>query len=166
MTIFEKLIANLEELTKNYRQLLNCVRKEKDLLIKTDLNALDENTVEKENLVYKIKALDALRINYAIEMAASVGLDTQNVRLLDIAQKLNGEKSDRLRSLHGVLDLIIRRLSELNKENEKYAQSALQTVQSAMGSFKDALMGQKTYQSKGQYQQGHDRSGHLVRREA
>ena len=35
--IFDKLVKNLEDLTKQYRLLLDCVRKEKDLLIQSTL---------------------------------------------------------------------------------------------------------------------------------
>jgi hypothetical protein len=35
-----------------------------------------------------------------------------------------------------------------------------------LDSLKDTFMGQKTYQNKGKYQQGADRSGHLVSKEA
>ena len=38
--LFEKLVNNLEEMTKHYRTLLDSVRKEKELLIKTDIEKL------------------------------------------------------------------------------------------------------------------------------
>ena len=49
----------------------------------------------------------------------------------------------------------------LNKQ-----ESALKNIDTAMNGFKDTLMGQKTYQNKGKYQQGPDKSGHLVSKEA
>lgn len=163
---YEKLVHNLEDLTKNYRQLLDCVRKEKDLLIATDLTKLNENTLLKEQLLFKIKAIDGLRINYATEMANTLAMESSGVRLLELAQKVGGVKADRLRTLHSTLELIIKRLSDLNASNAQYAQSALKTVGSAMDSLKENLMGQKTYQNKGKYQQGHDKYGHLVSKEA
>lgn len=166
MGIVEKLISNLEDLTKNYRQLLDCVRKEKELLIAANVDALNENNLVKEQLIYKIKSIDGLRVNYATELAISLGMETHQIRLLEMAQKMSGEPANRLRSLHAVLELIIKRLSELNKENANYAQSALNNVHNAMESFKDSLMGQKTYQHKGKYQKGTETSGHLVSKEA
>jgi len=163
---FEKLTHNLEDLTKNYRLLLDCVRKEKDLLIATDITKLTENTLLKEQLLFKIKAIDGLRVNYATEMANALVMESNGVRLLELAQKVGGAKADRLRTLHSTLELIIKRLSELNASNAQYAQSALKTVGSAMDSLKENLMGQKTYQQKGKYQQGPEKSGHLVSKEA
>ncbi len=163
---FEKLVIHLDELTKNYRQLLDCVRKEKDLLILTDVEKLNENNLLKEQLLFKIKSMDGLRVNYATELSAALGLDTQKIRLLEIAQKIGGPSADQLRVFHSALEMIIKRLTELNQSNAKYAESALKTVNSAMNSFKDTLMGQKSYQNKGKYQQGYDKSGHLVSKKA
>lgn len=163
---FEKLSTHLDELTKQYRLLLDVVRKEKDLLILADIEKLNENNLNKEQLLFKIKSLDGLRLNYATELAMALGLDTQKIRLLEMAQKIGGPRADKLRTFHSALEMIIKRLTELNQSNAQYAESALKTVNNAMSSFKETLMGQKTYQNKGKYQQGHETSGHLVRKEA
>lgn len=164
--IYENLVTNLDELVKQYRLLLDCVRKEKDLLISTDLEKINENTALKEQIIFKIRSLDGLRVNYATELANLLGADSENVRLLELAQKMGGAQGDKLRLFHSTLELIIKRLSDLNAENSKYAESALKNIDTAMNGFKDTLMGQKTYQNKGKYQQGPDKSGHLVSKEA
>ncbi len=165
--LFEKLVNNLEDLTKLYRTLLDAVRKEKELLIKTDIEKLNENNLLKEQTLFKIRSLDGLRLNYATELAQVVGADHKEPRLIDIAQKIGGTESDRLRSIHSTLELISKRLIEINKENALYAESALKNVGAAMQNIKDTFMGnQKTYQKKGTYQQGYDKAGHLVSKEA
>jgi len=165
--LFEKLVGNLEEMTKHYRTLLDSVRKEKELLITTDIEKLNDNNILKEQTLYKIRSLDGLRFNYASELAQVVGADHREPRLLEIAQKIGGAEADRLRNFHSALELITKRLVELNKENATYAESALQTVHAAMDNIKDTFMGnQKTYKKKGTMQQGADKAGHLVRREA
>ncbi len=164
--IFEKLVKNLEDITKQYRSLLDCVRKEKDILISANIEKLNENNSLKEQLLAKIKSLDSLRVNYAAELAANVGADTAQPRLLEIAQRLGGLEADRLRMIHSTLEIITNRLVQINRDNAQYAESALKTVGSAMDNLKETLMGQKTYQKKGAYQQGPDKSGHFVSKEA
>lgn len=165
--LFDKLVNNLEDLTKQYRNLLDCVRKEKEFLIKTDIENLTENNTLKEQILLKIKSLDALRANYATELAQVIGADHREPRLLDIAQKIGGASGDRLRTIHSTLEILTKRLVDLNKDNAIYAESALKNVNAAMDNIRDTLMGsQKTYQKKGQYQSGFDKAGHLVRREA
>lgn len=162
---FQRLVANLEEMTKLYRQLLDLVRKEKQLLIDADMTKLQENNEIKENLLFKIKSIDGLRMRYAAELASLVGADHENPRLLDIAKNLGGAEGDRLRVIHSALDLLIKRLSELNKDNEAVAQSALKNLNGALGNIKDTLSGKKTYGAKGQVQRGPEQSGHFVSKE-
>ncbi|WP_374001219.1 flagellar protein FlgN [Bdellovibrio bacteriovorus] len=125
---FHKLESNLEELTKIYRSLLDIVRKEKEILLKADRDALDESNKLKEELLFKLRAQDSLRSRYAMELATLVGADTENPRLLELAQKLAGTPAaDRLRTQHAALDILIKRITEINKENEEYTKSALYT---------------------------------------
>ncbi len=163
---FEILAKNLEEMTKQYRSLLACVRNEKYLLIQSDVTKLNESNVLKEEILSNIKNLEAQRIIYAGELAQSVGIDPHEPRLLDIAKTIGGVEGVKLRTIHSSLDLLTKQLIEINKDNAIYAESALSIVNSAMDNIKESLMGQKTYQKKGSYQQGFDKSGHLVSKEA
>ena len=163
---FEKLVKNLEELTKNYRMLLELVRSERDLLKDSNVTKLNELNQNKENFIQTVKSLDALRMTYATDLAQAVGADPAQPRLLEIAQKLGGADGDRLRNIHAALELLLKRLFEINRSNAKAAESSLNNVNNTLDSFKENLMGQKTYQNKGQYQTGPEKSGHLVSREA
>ncbi|MBK9324069.1 MAG: flagellar protein FlgN [Bdellovibrionaceae bacterium] len=162
---YQRLVVNLEELTTLYRHLLDLVRKEKQLLIDADMETLQENNQNKENLLFKVKATDGLRARYAAELATLVHADSEAPRLLDIAKNLGGAEGERLRVIHSALDLLIRRLSTLNKENEDVAQSALKNLGGALNNIKDTLSGKKTYGGKGQVQRGPEQAGHFVSKE-
>lgn len=162
----QNLLTNLEDLAKLYRRLLDVVRKERDLLVSADLAALDLNNQEKEQLIGKTKLADLLRLKLAAEAAAAVGADSASPRLLEIAAKTTGPEADRLRSLHGALETLITRVSELNRDNETYARKALDTLNGAMNDIKDSLSGKKTYGGKGHYKQGPQVSGNFVSKEA
>jgi len=165
--IYQKLEANLDDLTKSYRSLLEIVRKEKEILVQADRDALEENNRIKEDLLFKLRSHDSLRARYATELATLVGADHENPRLLEIAQKMGpGVPSDRLRIQHATLDLLIRRITEINKDNEEFAQSALKNLGGALNEIKDTLSGKKTYGGKGQYKAGPEKSGHFVSKEA
>jgi hypothetical protein len=164
---YQKLILNLEDLTKLYRQLLEIVRKEKELLIAADIEKLAENNKEKENLLYKIRSQDSARERYAKEFAQVIGGDVTNPRLLDFAKILTGTGAEkRIRTIHSMLEMIVSRVQALNKENEEYAQSALSALNGAMGNVKDTLAGKKTYARKGKMEYGPDRAGNFVKKEA
>ncbi len=163
---FEKLIGNLEEITKQYRLLLDCVRKEKEYLIQSNNEKLNESNALKEQILSKIKTVENARLDSASDLAQILGADHEAPRLLELAQKIGGAEADRLRSIHSTLELLIKRLVDINRDNAVYAESALNIVNSAMDNIKESLMGQKTYQKKGKYEQGYDKSGHLVSKEA
>lgn len=163
---YQKLLVNLEEMTKVYRQLLEIVRKEKEFLLAADMTSLDENNGAKAQLLNKTRALDSLRVRYAQELAGLVGADTSVPRLLEIAQKLGGEPAEKLRGLHSVLEMVINRIVALNKENEEFAKSALRAVNGAFGEIKESLGGKGVYERKGTYKSGPETSGHFVKREA
>lgn len=163
---YENLVRNLEEITRQYRMLLDCVRKEKECLIRTDIEKLNEINLQKEQLLLHTRELDSERILLAAELARHVGANAQEPRLLELAQKLAGAEGDRLRNIHSALELLSKRLVEINRENATYAESALNTVNAAMENIKETIMGQKTYQKKGTYRQGQDKSGHFVSKEA
>lgn len=164
--IAKKLLETLDELTKLYRQVLETIRVEKDILLAADLERLQKHNESKELLLQKLRLGDALREARARELATAIGLDTSTPRLLDLAQKLGGPEADRMRSLHGALDLLIRRVSELNRENATYANSALKTLSGAMNEIKDTLAGKKVYERKGTYKRGPEVSGNFVSKEA
>lgn len=164
---YQKLVNNLEELTRLYRALLEIARKEKDFLIAADVKRLDENNKEKEALLYKIRNQDGARERYAKEFAHQLGLDnTVNHRLLDLAKHLIGSDAEkRLRTIHSMLEMLVGRVSQLNKENEEYANSALNMLNGAMGNIKETLAGKKTYARQGKMELGPEKAGNFVRKE-
>jgi len=162
---YQKLGNNLDEMITLYRQLLDIVRKEKELLLAAQLDDLTENNTLKDQVLMKIRLADTLRFKHAQELALVIKAEYENPRLLDIAQKMPAAEGDRLRSQHATLDLLIKRLMEFNRENEEYAQSALKTLNGTMNDIKETLTGKKTYEKKGQYKAGPEQAGNFVRKE-
>lgn len=160
-----KLVHNLDELVSLYRQLLAIVRKEKDFLLEAKTKELQENNLQKDQLLQKVRIVDTLRQKHAEELAVLIGADADNPRLLEIAQKLPETIGDKLRQMHATLDVIIRRLIELNSENEAYAKTALGQLDGAMDNIKETLTGKKTYERKGQMKLGPEKAGNFVRKE-
>lgn len=163
---YDRLVNNLEELTKLYRQMLDLVRKEKDLLIAADLEKLEQSNQSKEDLLYKVKTCDSFREKYAKELAYAINADTAQPRLLELAQVVGGAAGDRLRAIHATLQLLVGRVQAINKENEEYASSALGNLNGALNDIKGTLSGKKTYGQKGQMSHGPDRAGNFVSKEA
>ena len=114
-----------------------------------------------------MRAQDALRARYATDLAALVGGDTENPRLLELAQKIAGTPiSERLRTQHATLDMLIRRITEINKDNEELAKTALKSLNGALNEVRGTISGKSTYGGKGQVKNGPNTSGNFVSKEA
>ncbi|HND84690.1 MAG TPA: flagellar protein FlgN [Pseudobdellovibrionaceae bacterium] len=163
--LFDRLVHDLDEIIKVYRQLLDIVRQEKELLVAADREGLEESNSHKELMLQKLRLAETLRAKHATELAQQIGADDESPRLLEIASKFDLARGDKLRGFHSVLDVLVRRISDLNKENAEYAEAALKTLHGAMGNVKDTLGGKKTYEKKGQFKPGPHQSGNFVSKE-
>ncbi len=167
---YNKLTSNLDELVKLYRNLLDVVRKEKDFLLQSQIESINESNKIKDTLLTKIRAADMVRERYARDLAQAVGSDAKSPRLLDIAQKMTGvgasPEADRLRQLHSILVLLIERVAEINKANAQYTENALKTLSLALCDVKSTLGGKKVYERKGKLNEGPNRAGNFVSKEA
>lgn len=162
----DKLIQNLDDLVGLYRQLLDLARKEKQYLIDADADRLLEVNAQKETVLQKVKLADTLRFKHAKELCIKIGADSENPRLLEIAQKLHGPKGDQLHAFHKTLEVVIKRIIEINKDNEELANKAINTLNGTMNNIKETLNGKKTYEKKGTYKAGPENSGNFVSKEA
>lgn len=159
------LVNVLEEQIKVYRHLLEVVRKEKEILISANLDDLNENNRSKEAMLLKIRSLEAERLKSAIEVCVALNIPAEQPRLLEIAKHLDDAGADRVRNIHSVLELLLRRVQEYNRGNEILVQSALSNITGAMNAIKGTLEEKPTYKKKGEVE-GHASSGQLVSREA
>ncbi|RYX78134.1 flagellar protein FlgN [bacterium] len=165
---YTDLNDNLEHLVKVYRSLLEVVRKEKDILVAGKLDELVENNKAKDTILVRIRSLENTRMKCARDLAAALGADVENPRLLDIATYAETRWQDVLRNMHAVLDLLIRRVSEVNKSNEELVQAALSNITGAMNEIRDGMKPKATYARQGQIAQPAPATtgGRLVSKEA
>jgi flagellar biosynthesis/type III secretory pathway chaperone len=159
------LIAVLEEQIRVYRHLLEIVRKEKDILVAANLDDLNENNRAKEAMLVKIRALEAERLAKAHSLYQDLQLHGEHPRLLEMARHLDTDSADKLRNIHSVMELLLRRVQEYNQQNEALVQAALSNITGAMKEIKGTLSEKPTYQKKGEVE-GVTPAGQLVSREA
>ena len=162
---YRELVSCLEDLVKIYRSLLEVVRREKEILVESRLDELNENNKTKDALLVRIRTLENSRTKLARDLAVLTSSDVDQPRLLEIAANLPVDRGDRLRNMHSVLELLIRRVSEVNKQNEELVQSALRSITGAMEAIKDGLQPASTYEKKGSMALGKTEGGALVSRE-
>jgi len=164
--VYADLLSCLDDLVKIYRSLLDVVRREKEILVESRLDELNENNKSKDTLLVRIRSLENSRTKLARDLAVLTSSDVDQPRLLELAANLPKDQGDRLRNMHSVLELLIRRVSEVNKTNEELVQSALRSITGAMEAIKDGLApAAKTYGQTGSIS-AKTEGGALVSREA
>ncbi len=163
----DQLFGILDEQIKVYRMLLEVVRREKEILIAARLDELNENNRNKETLLLKAKDLEGKRVLEAEKVAQALGMpQEQEPRLLEMAHLVDAVTGERLRSLHSVLDLLLKRVQSFNRQNEILVQSALENITGAMNALRDTLKERGTYQRQGALDSHQSLGGQLVSREA
>lgn len=161
---FKKLEKALAGLIKIYRHVLSAVRREREILISADLDELNENNRTKETMLLKVRELEDERQSAAKELAEIEGLNPQS-RLMEFARHFGGTDGERLRHLHSVLELLLKRVKEHNLQNEVLVNSALDNISGAMGSIRDGLKDKPMYKKSGGMTDRPTESGQLVSKE-
>lgn len=163
---YEQLVASLYDLIKSYRSLLLLVRAEREILVSADIDKLNESNREKDVLLVQVRGQEKARQKHAREFANVIGADVDSPQLLDLSCRLvdmDPNKAEKLRSLHSVLSLLLKRVAENNRQNEELVQVALNNITGAMNAIKVALTDSPTYEGSGA--QKRSAPGQLVRRE-
>lgn len=164
--LFSSLEKNLLQLVRVYRLLFETVRREKNVLIRADLEQLPEINETKEILLKKINQLESGWTQLAMDMQKEMNLKTDPPRLLEIANGFSGEQKEKLLRLRTVLNLLINRTSQMNKQNEPLAQSAISHIAGAMQAFTETLNKKSNYEKKGKRSESSlETSGRLVSKE-
>jgi hypothetical protein len=147
--LFTDLVKHLNELVKVYRHLLETVRREKQLLMKADMAALEECNKTKEKMLEKINELEQKWTGTCHQIQLLEGKPLEAPRLSDIAAFFGGAERDKLMQLRSVLNLLVQRISTVNKGNETLTNAALAHISGAMQSIKQTLNKNSNYEKKG-----------------
>ena len=164
--LYSKLVETLESLVKIYRGLLEVVRKEKEILISAKLDDLSENNKVKESLLIQSRAQEHIRMKCVKDLAEIFGIKDPDIRLKDLALHFSTEHADKLRNIQSVLELLLKRVQEHNKQNEALVDSALRSITGAMNTLKETLQEKPVYKRQGEMQSSGTAAGHLVSRQA
>ena len=161
---FKNLDQVLEDEIKVYRALLDVVRREKEILISTKVDELNDSNRAKDAIILKLRGLERLREKASRELAVIVGANAESPRLLEMAQKIDSPYNTRLQSVHQTLELLVKRIRDFNVGNDVLVQSALKTINGAMMAIRDTVQPKATYGQSGEVKR-EEVPGHFVSRE-
>lgn len=163
--ISQRLISTLDDLLRGYRALLEMVRRERQALVESDVNQLNDINEDKEAIIVRLRALENQRQRYLREAMLELALETESPRLMEVATHFPFEAAERLRNVHSALNLLLKRLAQLNQENEQIAAAALKNVSQVLKEIKRSTQPPQTYQNKGQVVTPLESTGQKVQKE-
>jgi flagellar biosynthesis/type III secretory pathway chaperone len=166
MKAYEELVESLDQLVKVYRQLLETVRRENDILVSAKMDEISSVNQTKEKLIYKVRELDDQWQKAAQHLATEFQMPDVQPSLMELSRNYRGDEAVKLEQIHSVLTLLVARITEINKRNEVLVQAALSHITGAMNSITETLNENPLYKKSGGMEPiNKDAQGRLVQRE-
>jgi len=145
---YQSLILILEELVSVYSAFFDTLEQEKSALIAFDLSRISEINKAKEAFITKTKTLERTRqINTEIFLN-ELNVTDKNIRLTQIVDRLPKDRGAKLRGVQVALDITLTRVRDLNKQNERLTQNALNIIRHSMNLGGDQV-NNTTYRKQG-----------------
>ncbi|MGE0615858.1 MAG: flagellar protein FlgN [Bacteriovoracia bacterium] len=159
----------LQKLIGLHRQLLDCVRLEKNALIEAKVKGIQECTFAKEALISGVQQAEAQRLALIAELALAYRKPRAELSLPNLVILVQGHDqplAEKLRSAYNTLVILIERITEQNQENQKLVENSLthirQMKKNVLGESKPQA---NTYTSGGVTKAGGANEARLISKE-
>lgn len=133
MSILKPLLSVVESMLREHEQLLALAKRKKDVLIKGDMQALNDMVKDETAFVHRIERLEAERLGAGRLIAIRLGIPVEQLT----AEKVSAlaetpEESDRMLQLTDGLRDVIAQLKQVNDLNKQLIEQSLQFVQNSI----------------------------------
>lgn len=141
-SLMDELIDTLSEEKALYEQLIPVSEKKTTILVKDDLQALEEVTQQEQFLIEKAGALGKKRESVIANIAIVLNKDAKLLDLATLAGLLEKqpEEQKKLIALHDSLKQIMRRLVAINEKNKNLIENSLEMIEFNMNFIQSTRM--------------------------
>lgn len=126
--LLNPLLKSLQRLLGLHRQLLDCVRAEKEAFRDANLKAIQEGTYAKEALIESIKGVEHERLKVMAVISQQLKKPLKDLTLPKLIIEVQGKSpalAEQLRTAYNALTVIIQRISEQNRYNHGLIEQSL-----------------------------------------
>ena len=152
--LLNSLLSLLEEETGLYQSLLLVLQKEKDVFVKTELQALEQVTKNKENLIRELGKLEGQRMREMGKLAASLACPLQELTLKKLVQLIHDPYASRLKDCASNLTAVLQRVQQTNENNKTLFKHSIDLVKSSLALLQNLSTGHQVYHPSGEIQNG------------
>ena len=157
-TIFEKFTELLEKECGLYGSLLEILQTEKEALVGSRIEELQEILKVKENLLLKIRILEDQRHRSLRKIAELLELKAQDVTLKRLSNIIGEPHSSKLKNCSSKLLSIAQSIQEINNSNRSLLIHSIELVRGSMNLFMNIMPSSQVYKRNGSMYHG-DESG-------
>ena len=158
-SLLEELIGVLDKELDLYQNLIPVSEEKTRIIVKNDLNALQEITAKEQAVVDSIRALERRRDEIMANIKTVLNRNSDLLNLGTLIQILDKqpEEQKKLSALHDNLKNTIGRLTEINARNKTLIEQSLEMIEFNMNFIQSTRMapGNNTY-TRGASQYGND----------
>ena len=117
--MLEQLLDILSRETELYQAMSTVMNKEKDAAIQSELIALNEAEIEKENILVALGLLEGQRRNLVTRLADTLGYPARDMSLTQISQLVAEPFADRLKQVNSDLSALLESVQAANQRNKQ-----------------------------------------------
>lgn len=158
-SLLEELIGVLDKELDLYQNLIPVSEEKTRIIVKNDLNGLQEITAKEQAVVDSIRALERRRDEIMANIKTVLNRKSDQLNLGTLIQILDKqpEEQKKLSALHDNLKNTIGRLTEINARNKTLIEQSLEMIEFNMNFIQSTRMapGNNTY-TRGASQYGND----------
>ncbi len=159
--LLDQLCNLLNQEIEFYRSMLTLIGKEKDAVIKSELNALNEVGIEKENILVKLRIVEEQRTRLVTRLAEKWGYPFQDLTLTLVSQRVDEPYADRLKRNSAELLFLIKSVQETNQRNKQLFEHSLELIRGSYNLLNDLMASNTVYRRSGGMQRNNP-TGRLV----
>ncbi len=130
-SLMENLIDVLEKESSEYEVLLALSLKKTPIIVGGNLENLQKITDEEQEVVSRVNNLDKKRMEITADIANVLNKDVETLKLANLMEMLQSRPAEQkaLAASHDRLQVVVRKLQRVNKQNEELLNESLEMVQ-------------------------------------
>ncbi|MDK2807601.1 MAG: hypothetical protein PWP24_334 [Clostridiales bacterium] len=149
-SLIEELINTLSEEHQIYEQLIPVNEEKTKIIINNDLTALQKITDYEQSMITRIHALEHKRQEVLVNIGCVINRNPGSLDIKTLVKLLDKqpEEQRQLSQLHDNLLKTIKRLMELNRQNQSLIEQSLELIEFNMNFIQSTRMSPGNYYNK------------------
>jgi flagellar biosynthesis/type III secretory pathway chaperone len=148
-SLIDELIGILEEEYESYQQLLPIAMEKTQVIVRNDINALQEITAKEQLMIDRINSMERRRNEVMINIKTVLGKKAESINLTSLIQLMDKQPKVQkaLAEVRDNLKRAVQRLAEINDRNKALIQQSLEMIEFNMNFIQSTRMspGNNTY---------------------